>query len=148
MAEHSLKGKALLLWEIRIAVMAAFIVGLFVYICHPFRWCDPVAAGIMIIALVIEMWYIPSLFRTYRIKFINGAVIIESGVIIKTTHIMPFSKMIYAQSITTPLAKLLGLSAVALKAARSQILIPEMPRDDIEEFLKLLSETRKDEERI
>ena len=85
----------------------------------------------------------PSLFKGYRIKYINGAVVIESGVIIKMTHIMPYSKMIYAESITSPLAKAMGLSAVILKAARSRILIPELPATDTAKFIKTLAEGEK-----
>ena len=70
-------------------------------------------------------------------------MIIEKGVIIKTTHIMPFTKMIYTQSITTPIAKLFGLSAVTVKAARSRIIIPEIPAKDVEDFARALAEGKE-----
>ncbi|MGI6279174.1 MAG: PH domain-containing protein [Acutalibacteraceae bacterium] len=95
---------------------------------------------IILIFTAIIFLYLPALIRTYRISYINGAVVIERGVFIKTTHIMPFSKMIYTQSITTPLAKVFGLSALVLKAARSSIFIPEIPVSAVEEFTRILAQ--------
>lgn len=140
MVEHKLPQKTLILWQIRLIVVALLVLGGFTYICHRFSWYLPVSLLLWGLVLVLLIWYIPARFKTYRIKYINGAVVIESGVIIKTTHIMPFSKMIYTQSITTPLAKLFGLSAVTVKAARSRIVIPEIPAKDVEDFARALAE--------
>ena len=52
---------------------------------------------------------------------------------------MPFSRLVYVQSISTPLAKALGLAATSLKAARSGIIIPEMPRGDVEKFISAVT---------
>lgn len=84
-------------------------------------------------------WYIPAYFESYEILFPNDAVIIKRGVIVKTCHIMPFSQLVYVQSISTPLAKALGLAAISLKAARSGIIIPEMPRGDVEKFISAVT---------
>ena len=67
-------------------------------------------------------------------------MVITRGAIIKPTHIMPYSKLIYTQTFTTPLAKILGLKALSLKAARSRILVPELPEADAEILLKILAE--------
>ena len=143
MAELKLPKKTLTLWKIRVTVAALIIVGVFSYLCHDFDWFLPAILVIICLYEGLILWYFPSLFKTYRIKYINGAVVIDSGVIIKTTHIMPFSKMIYTESITSPLAKLLGLKAVSLKAARSRILIPEMPKEEAERFVTALAEGEK-----
>jgi membrane protein YdbS with pleckstrin-like domain len=140
MVEHGLPSKTLLLWQIRFALFALLFLGVFTRVCYRFDWY---VAGIMIIILIftaIIFLYLPALIRTYRISYINGAVVIERGVFIKTTHIMPFSKMIYTQSITTPLAKVFGLSALVLKAARSSIFIPEIPVSAVEEFTRILAQ--------
>ena len=84
-------------------------------------------------------WYIPAYFESYEILFPNDAVIIKRGVIVKTCHIMPFSRLVYVQSISTPLAKASGLAAISLKAARSGIIIPEMPRGDVEKFISAVT---------
>lgn len=142
MVEHKLPRKTLLLWQIRIIIIGFFVEGVFNYICRSFSWCLPASLVLAALFLLLLVWYVPTLFKTYRIKYINGALVVESGVIIKTTHIMPFTKMIYTQSIITPLAKLFGLSAVVVKAARSRILIPEIPIKDVEDFARALAEAQ------
>ena len=47
------------------------------------------------------------------------------------------------EALGTPLAKAMGLSAVILKAARSRILIPELPASDTAKFIKTLAEGEK-----
>ena len=140
MLELKLPKKTLSLWKIRLTVAVLIFFGLFSYFCHGFSWF--LVATLVVICLyeLAFFWYLPCLFKTYHIKYINGAVVIESGVLIKTTHIMPFSKMIYTQTITSPLARLMGLKAVTLKAARSQVIIPEIPEAEAEEFATVLAE--------
>ena len=58
---------------------------------------------------------------------------------------MPYSKLIYTQTYTTPVAKLLGLTAVSLKAARAMIFIPEMRLNDAKRFVTFLSDGEKNE---
>lgn len=143
MEELRLPRKTLNLWKIRVTIAVLFIVGIFSYFFHSYDWFLPAVLVIICLYEALFLWYLPSLFKGYRIKYINGAVVIESGVIIKMTHIMPYSKMIYAESITSPLAKVMGLSAVTLKAARSSMIIPELPSKDTEKFIKALAEGEK-----
>ncbi len=140
MSELRLSKKTLMLWKIRVTILTLFVLGILAYFCHGYGWF--LIAVLVLICLYegIMLWYLPKLFRNYRLKYINGAVIIESGVVIKTTHIMPFSKMIYAETITSPLAKLMGIKALTLKAARSRILIPELPENDARKFITVLAE--------
>lgn len=140
MTELKLPKKTLILWKVRITLLTLLFCGIFAFFCNNFVWFLPVLITVICLYEVMILWYIPCLFKTYVIKYINGAVVIESGVIIKITHIMPFSKMIYTESITSPLAKLMGLRAVVLKAARSRIVIPEIPETDAEKFVRSLAE--------
>lgn len=86
--------------------------------------------------LIFVLWYIPAYFASYEILFPKGAIIINRGIFIRTTHIMPFSRLIYVQSYSTPLAHSMGLAALSLKAARSSVIIPELPVSDVELFIK------------
>ncbi len=140
MSELRLPRKTLTLWKIRVTLAILGFCGIFAYFCHGFQWFLPALLVFICLYEAAVLWYLPQLFKNYRIEYINGAVIIESGVIIKTTHIMPFSKMIYTQSITSPVAKFLGLKAITLKAARSRVLIPELPETEAEKFLSVLAE--------
>ncbi len=138
--ELKLPKKTLDLWKIRLTIGVLLFFGLFSYFCHGYGWF--LIATLVIICLyeLAFFWYLPALFKTYQIKYINGAVVIESGVFIKITHIMPYSKMIYTQTLTSPLARFFGLKAVTLKAARSRLLIPEVPEEEAEKFTTVLAE--------
>ena len=57
---------------------------------------------------------------------------------------MPFSRMVCANSLATPLARKMRLSALTLKAARSRIIIPELDQKDVRYFIDYL--TREDGE--
>lgn len=139
MEELRLPKKTLRLWQIRVNIAGLLLLFIFSYLCHSFNWFSVTFIIIAVLIEVILLWYLPTLFKRYRIKYIKGAVIIESGVVIRTTHIMPFSKLIYTQSLTTPLSKLMGLKALTLKAARSRVLIPEIEDEDVEKFISALA---------
>ena len=141
--ELKLPKKTLDLWKIRLTIGVLLFFGLFSYFCHGYGWFLIATLIIICIYELAFFWYLPALFKTYQIKYINGAVVIESGVFIKTTHIMPYSKMIYTQTLTSPLARFFGLKAVTLKAARSQILIPEVPEEAAEKFTTALAENEQ-----
>lgn len=140
MSELRLSKKTLMLWKIRVTVLTLLLLAVLAYFCHGYGWFLIVILALVCLYEGVMLWYLPKLFRNYRIKYINGAVVIESGVVIKTTHIMPFSKMIYAETITSPLAKLMGIKALSLKAARSRILIPELPEKEVVKFVTAIAE--------
>lgn len=140
MSELRLSKKTLMLWKIRVTVLTLLLLAVLAYFCHGYGWFLIVILALVCLYEGVMLWYLPKLFRNYRIKYINGAVVIESGVVIKTTHIMPFSKMIYAETITSPLAKLMGIKALSLKAARSRILIPELPENEVVKFVTAIAE--------
>ena len=96
-------------------------------------------AVITVILSVITFLYLPKYFSLCKIKVLKGAVIVESGVIIRNCHILPYSRLIYTQTIVTPLSRFFGLSAVTLKAARSRVYIPEMRTEDMKNFISRLT---------
>ena len=115
MKENGIPKKTRFLWQVRISLIG-FI---------------PIA-----VLLIFVLWYIPAYFASYEILFPKGAIIINRGIFIRTTHIMPFSRLIYVQSYSTPLAHSMGLAALSLRAARSSVIIPELPVSDVELFIK------------
>ena len=137
--EFKLPKKTLDLWKVRLTIGVLLFFGLFSYFCHGYGWFLVVTLIIICLYEFAFFWYLPSLFKTYQIKYINGAVIIESGVFIKITHIMPYTKMIYTQTLTSPLARFFGLKAVTLKAARSRLLIPDIPEAEAERLTTVLA---------
>ena len=138
MEVKALPKKTLRLWQIRtIAINILFLLLAF-YFRAAYSFAIMLGVLVTIISLFCIFWYLPRYIDSYKIRIDNGAVIINRGVFIKTTHIMPYSRMIYSQIIVTPIAKLMGLEAFSLKAARSSIIIPELLKSDAEAILKIL----------
>lgn len=139
MKENLLPKRTVSLWQIRIGLLGLFLL---VGICAfglLTRWVLLAAAAVAALLAVFLFWYLPRYFKSYEILFPKGAVVINRGVFIKTTHIMPFSRLVYAQSFATPLAKKMGLAALTLKAARSSIIIPEFDAKDVDYYIDFLA---------
>ncbi len=145
MKTQNLPKKTLWLWQIRVVMLTAISIGLCFYFI-PFSNTLKIAVfTIVILGIVIAVWYLPVLFKSYEILFGNEAIIVNHGVFIKFSHIMPYSRLIYAQSFATPLARLFGLTALSFKAARSRIIVPEIELSDAEKITSsLTSEAQHD----
>lgn len=131
--------KTLLLWQIR-----GFGIGLLLFVICAFLSFSRtflLLATIIIISFVcaFDFWYLPRFFKSCKIRYVNQAVVIDYGVFIKNTHILPFSKLIHTQTLTTPLASAFSLMAVGLKAARSRIYIPEISKEDALTLISFLT---------
>ena len=129
----------MLLWQIRIGLIGIILligISAFGLLTDWVLIGTAVAAAILVLLI---FWYLPRYFKSYEILFPKGAVVINRGVFIKTTHIMPFSRLVYAQSFATPLAKKMGLAALTLKAARSTVIIPEFDAKDIDYYIDFLA---------
>lgn len=144
MGDYVLPKRTLILWQLRAVLISLALIGLTRWILGPFFWYTIYFKIAAIIALVVTFLYIPLYFISYKISIKNSAIIIKHGVIIKVTHIMPFSRLLYAQSFASPLARIMKMSAITLKATRSHVIIPEISIDEVESVLKsLVSEEKK-----
>lgn len=143
MKQNILPKATLILWQIRIAITGSLFLAVIAFFCIAFIWLLIPLILLFIIILLLLFWYLPRYFNSYKILFPKGAIIINRGVFIKTSHIMPFSRLVYAQSFSTPLAKKFGLAAISLKAARTSIIIPEIYKADVNIFIDSL--TREDD---
>lgn len=139
MMKHAIPEKTLMLWQIRVSAAAVIITAASAFLMFVSVWFLIFTVLLAVAFAFLLFWYLPHYLRSYELLFPKGAVIINRGVFIKTTHIMPFSRLIYAQSLSTPLAKSLGLAAMSLKAARSSLLIPEIASDDVIRFIEALT---------
>lgn len=140
MKHKALPKRTLLLWQFRVVMLTSILVVLSLYfgfVLPVFNW---VALALGLLCLVVISVYLPVLFSTYEIFIKSNAVIINYGVFIKQRHIMPYPGLIYAQTFTTPLARLFGVTAVSLKAVRSRVYVPEMPFKKAEEIMKWLAD--------
>ncbi len=139
MKENSLPKRTAFLWQTRIGGAGFILIIVLCGFSFLTGWLFLAAAVLTALLAVLLFWYLPRYFKSYEILFPKGAIVINRGVFIKTTHIMPFSRLVYAQSFATPLAKRMGLASLTLKAARSRIIIPEFDASDVNCFIDFLT---------
>ena len=138
--ENTLPKKTTLLWQIRIIIITFILVAACLYFEPLFSFLKIFAIVIGIIGIILAFLYLPFFFKSYKIILSNDAVIVKFGIIVKIEHIMPYKRMIYAQSFETPLARIFGIAAVRLKAARSYLLVAEIEKEAAQTIIDFLAE--------
>ncbi len=131
----SLPKKTRILWQIRIFLVFTLLCVSVAFFSRYTVWFLLPAAIIAMLGLIAAFVYIPFYFKSYLITVDTNSISITKGVFIKTTQIMPFPRLVFAQSFTTPMASAMKLKCVMLKAARGWILIPEIESIDAEFML-------------
>ena len=122
----TLSKKTRALWQIRIVFAFALVFLAVVFFSRYTLWFLLPAAIIATLGLITAFIYLPFYFKSYKITVDENSISITKGVIIRTTNIMPYPRLVFAQSFTTPLSTVLKMKCVMLKAARGCILIPEI----------------------
>ena len=140
MKENTLPKKTTWLWFVRILVITFILFVLCYYFSPLFAPLKIAAIVIGILGLLVAFIYLPFFFKSYKIILSNDAVVVKYGIFIKAEHIMPYKRMIYAQSFETPLARIFGIKAVRLKAARSYLLIAEIEKESAQKIIDFLAE--------
>lgn len=140
----SLPKKTRILWQIRIFLVFALLCVSVAFFSRYTVWFLLPAAIIATLGLIFAFVYIPFYFKSYLITVDTNSIIITKGIFIKTTQIMPFPRLVFAQSFTTPIASAMKLKCVMLKAARGWILIPEIESVDAEFMLDNLKVKHND----
>lgn len=145
MKTFNLPPKTLLLWQCRAVVL--WLLMTLICIFFSFSLKDFLIAFLIISVIFsgVIFLYLPKYFSLCKIKCLKGAVIVESGVIFRNCNILPHSRLIYTQTIVTPISKLFGLRAVTLKAARSRVFIPELTEKDVKDLLSRLTKVTENE---
>ena len=137
--ESKLPKKTLGLWQLRI-IVAGLILSVIIAYFGGFSSTALVIAVIFLsIFCITGIIYGTLLIKSYRIKVNVASVSVSYGVIIKSTHIMPYPRMVYVSTLSTPLAKIMGLSCVAFKAAGKRILVPELSNNTVLEIMSCIS---------
>lgn len=139
MEQISLPKKTLFLWQIRVVMLIAVLI----WFCTRYSGIMPflkiAVMAIGVCGVLITALYLPVFFKSYEILFKNEAIVINYGVFIKFSHIMPYTRLIYAQSFTTPLASVFSVTALSLKAARSRVIVPEIKNKDAKYIIDSLT---------
>ncbi len=122
----SLPKKTRALWQLRIVFAFALLCAVVAFFSRYTFWFLLPAAIIATLGLVFAFIYVPFYFKSYKITVDESSITITKGVVIKTTNIMPYPRLVFAQSFTTPLSSIMKMKCVMLKAARGWMLIPEI----------------------
>lgn len=139
MKAETLPKKTLWLWQIRVVMLTTLLIGACLYFVSFLQGLKFIVFVIALLGLIIALLYLPAFFKSYELLFGNEAIIINYGVFIKFSHIMPYSRLIYAQSFATPIARLFGITALFLKAARGRVIVPEINLADAEKIISSLT---------
>lgn len=134
----SLPKKTRTLWQIRVVIVFLALCAAVAFFSRFTLWFLLPAAIIAAIGLLAAFVYIPFYFKSFAIAVDENAICISKGVVIKTTQIMPFPRLVFAQSFTSPIASAMHLKCIILKAARGWMLIPEMKNEEAEYLLENL----------
>ena len=131
----TLPKRTRILWQLRIIfAFAVFCAVVAFFSRYTLRFLLP-ALIIASLGLCFAFVYVPFYFKSYKITVDENSISIKKGVIIKTTQIMPFPRLVFAQSFTTPLSQIMKMKCVMLKAARAWVLIPEIENTDADYLL-------------
>ncbi len=131
------------LWQIRIVMVFALVCAAFAFFSRYTIWFLLPAAVSASVGLVFAFAFIPFYFKSYKITIDDGSIIINKGVIFKVTNIMPFPRLVYAQSFATPISTAMKIKGIMLKAARAWIFIPEIDNTDADILLENLRMKKK-----
>lgn len=132
---ENIPRKTVILWEIRILLIFVVLWGIMgVFIEYS-------AVMTLIFACVYAVFaiYTPFYLKSFEVCSSEKSIEIKSGIIIKVNHIMPTPRLIYGETLTTPVAAMLGVSAVCLKAARGWVIVPEIEKTKAQSLLKLIT---------
>lgn len=144
----ALPKKTRILWQLRIVFAFALLCAAVAFFSRYTLWFLLPAAIIATFGLGFAFVYVPFYFKSYKIAVSDNSISVTKGVIIKTTQIMPFPRLVFAQSFTTPLSLLMKMKCVMLKAARGWMLIPEIENVNAEYLLDNLRIKPNDKDSI
>lgn len=136
--EYAIPLKTLRLWQLRSAICGIILLVICIMLTKRGLPLLIGCTAVIIIFSLLMLWYLPRLFKNCRCRVVNNSVILEIGVFIRKIHIFPLMRLIYTQTLKTPLSSLLGLMGISLKAARNRIYIPELSLPDAERLLAAL----------
>ncbi len=139
----TLPQKTKTIWQIRVVFAISFLCFLIVLFGHNYNWIIFLLIPIIIIGLFITFVYMPLYFKSYKINIQEDFIGVSKGVIFKAINIMPYPRLIFVQSIATPLSSLFKMKIILLKAARGWLFIPEIENISAE-FLLDHMRMRKD----
>lgn len=128
--EYTLPNKTLTLWRIRATVIFALILAVccFLSVRVSVFFFIP-AAVFFIFYLILIVFYLPKLHKSFLLSIKNEGITVKYGVIFEFYKIMPESRLVFIQCGITPLSKLFSLKSITFLAAKARVYMPEIESD-------------------
>ena len=136
----TLPTKTKALWQIRFVCVIVFLCFICFLFAQSTRWY--LITIISVTGAIITFVYLPLYIKSYKITVETAFISVSKGIIIKNVNIMPYPRLIYVQSYTTPLSSLFKMKILILKAARGWIFVPEMELTSCEHLLDHIRENK------
>lgn len=138
----TLPQKTKALWQIRVVFAAVSLCFVSLLFGENFKWI--LIFVILFIGIVIVGFYLPRYIKSYKITVDTGFIGISKGVFFKSMSIMPYPRLVYVQSFTTPLSSLFNMKLLLLKASRGWIVVPELENVSCEHLLDYIRVNKND----
>lgn len=130
--------KTVFLWQLRIALVFAALLPLFIYLCFISLWFLILTGIIYILCLILLFFIIPNYILSYKITIRGESISISRGFLIKSEYIMPTKRIIFSTAFSSPISRKLGLSGLILRVTRAFLIIPEIKSEDTEKIKQFL----------
>ena len=83
MREYKIPLKALLLWQIRTALIWVLLSAVCGFFCFTIRPLLILIAVLTFLFAIIIFLYLPKYYKLCKIEYLNGAVVVKNGVIFR-----------------------------------------------------------------
>ncbi len=132
------------LWQARVFLVFGALCLLTGWVWFLTLYFSIVIVSAFILTIFFNYVYLPLFFKNYSVEVGRQAIIIKSGIIIKHSRIMTFPRLLYAEHIITPLARMFGVSAMLLRATRASVFVFELDKSHIKEILEVFDFVEED----
>lgn len=126
------------LWQIRISLIIAVIY----FVIVAFWRFSPTVLLPTTIAMafgsVFVLVYISFYLKRYTVYADNSGIYIKKGIIFKTIVIIPYPRLAFIKSFTTPVTAGLHIKSIILKVSRGLIFIPELEKNSAERLIEMM----------
>ena len=133
--------RGLVLWEIRLAIIAA-IVSFITALLFDGIVFDIISLIWMCAYVVMAAWYYPIKYRKLSYNIDDNILVVNCGVIYRRRKSIFLNNIQYITSFKTPLQSLCGLRTVVVHAAGGFISIPNLKDSDADILIYTASGTK------
>lgn len=131
----NLGRKTKTLWQIRAGVLFLLLSCAFLFFLRYSPYYFIPLSVFAVIGVLAVFWYLPKFFSKYSIFVGENSVVVTRGVFIETSHIFPLKRLVFAGGYSSPVARMLGLKGITLRAARANVFIPEIDEKYADELI-------------